>query len=165
MRDSQTPDSNLEEGFYGAAPYTPDPDDAEVQKQACYRKTDNIKNRRWRTDSIKKPNPYYDSGGAYRVCGGAMTTLDAPSVPGFDPEKYLVARIVAKSFAVCGCKVVAVIDWQRDYDAGAPRAPFYTVSWPRNATPDEITQFQGLSKQEDFSPWPLAEEECRSCAR
>jgi hypothetical protein len=165
MKDSQTPDSNLEEGFYGAAPYTPDPDDAKVQKLACYRKTDNIKNRRWRTDSIGKPNPYYDSGGAYRVCGGAMTTLDAPSAPGFDPEKYLVARIVAKSFAVCGCKVVAVIDWQRDYVAAKPTEPFYTVNWPRNPTPDEITQFQGLSKQEDFKPWPFTGEECKSCAR
>ena len=55
MKDSQTPDSNLEEGFYGAVPYTPDPDDAEVQKQTCYRKTDNIKNRRWRTDSLRSP--------------------------------------------------------------------------------------------------------------
>jgi hypothetical protein len=165
IRDSRTPDSNLEEGLYGTAPYVSDPDNPDIPKLTCHRYTDNILNRRWRTDSFVEGDPYYDSGGSYRVCAASMTTLDAPNVPNFDPEKYLVARIVAKSFAVCGCKVVAVVDWQRQYEAGNPNAPNYTVSWPRTPTPDEIVQFQRLSKQEGFKPWPSAEEECKSCPR
>jgi len=189
--DSQEPDHNLEKGCYGAAPYAPDPGDPSVSIQACYKKTDNLKQRNWRTDSLsvtqtkkdgdpyserckdkdpyyeagKNKDPYYEVGGSYVVSRDSMTTLDAPNAPGFDPQRYLVARIVGKSFAVCECKVVAVVDWQREYDAGKQRAPFYADIKIRDPDPAEIEKFQSISTAQDFQAWPFAEEECSKCAR
>jgi hypothetical protein len=169
--DSQSPDQNLEKGLYGGAPYTSDPGDPSVSVQACYAKTDDLLHRNWRTDSLsvtqtgKDKDPYYEAGGSYVASGDSMTTLDAPSVSGFDPQKYLVARIVGKSFAVCDCKVVAVVDWQREYDAGSPSDPFYAGI--KLADPDsaEIEKFQSISTTQGFKAWPFPPEECGKCAR
>ena len=169
--DSEKPDHNLEKGSYGAAPYTSDPGDPSVSIQACYAKTEDLQQRNWRTDSLsatetnKDKDPYYEVGGSYVASRDSMTTLDAPSAPGFDPQKYLVARIVGKSYAVCDCKVVAVVDWQREYDAGSPSAPFYAdikLSDPDSA---DIEKFQSISAAQGFRAWPFAPEECGKCAR
>jgi hypothetical protein len=162
--DSQTADHNLESGEYGAAPYTPDKDDPDIKVLACYAKTRNLKDRQWRTDSPKKKNPYYESTMSYATTCNSMTVFDAPNVSAFDASKYLVIRIIAKSFVICGCKVVAVVDWQREYFAGAPDKPVYTVKPPREPLLGEVEEFQARSRQEGFAPWPPAEEECAKCA-
>jgi len=112
-----------------------------------------------------KPDPYYDSGGAYATSCDSMTTFDAPNVSSFDPQQYLVVRIVGKSFAICECKVVSVIDWQREYDAGSPGQPFYKVSPPRAPLLGEVEEFQARSREEGFNRWPFPEEQCAKCDR
>ena len=163
--DSQRRDQNLESGLYGAAPYTTDPKEPDVQKQNCYEKTGDLSDRKWRTDSRDKHIPYYESGESYATSCDSMTTFDAPSVSGFDPQQYLVVRIVGKSFAICECKVVSVVDWQREYDAGSPTHPFYTVKPPRAPLLGEVEEFQARSREAKFDPWPFSEEECGKCSR
>lgn len=160
--DDNPADGNLEDGQYGTGPYTADPDDAAILNQTCHWKTSSTGNRRWRTDSQIKSNPYYESGGSYTRSSSCMTMLDAPNVA-FDPQRYLVIRIVGKSFAVCGCNVVSVIDWERAYYAGSPDKPVYEVKAPRDPNPGEIAQFQKESGNEGFAPWPAKGEQCTAC--
>ncbi len=157
--DSNEVPGNLEDGQYATGPYTADPDNADVLLPTCHWKTSSVRNRRWRTDSRVKSNAYYESGGSYTRSSSCMTTLDAPNVS-FDPQRYLVVRIVGKSFAVCGCKVVSVVDWERTYYAGAPK-PVYEVKPPRDPNPGEVEQFQAEAKDEGFAAWPSAE--CNQC--
>jgi len=193
--DSQG-DDRLDKGCYGASPSTPARGDSSLSIQACYKKTEKLAQRNWRTDSLsvtqtnrekdpdderckdagpydefgKERDPYYEVGGSYTASRDSMTTLDAPNVPGFDPRKYLVARVVGKSFAVCECNVVAVVDWQREYDAGAydapdkPHVPFYAEIKLRDPDPAEVEKFQSISRTQGFKPWPFPQEECSKCA-
>lgn len=167
--ETQAADSNLETGRYGIGPYTHDSDNPDVLVATCHEKTSNLKERKWHTDSQVKYNPSYDSGGSYVRSRNCMTTLDAPNAP-FDPEKYLVVRIVGKSFAICECEVKAVVDWERAYYAGAPKTkdgqtiPEYKVQTPREPTAAEIKQFQDLSAHEGFEKWP-PEGNCNKCER
>ena len=151
---------NLEDGRYDTGPYTADPDDADVLVPTCHLKTTSVRNRRWRTDSQVKSDPYYESGGSYTRSSKCMTIFDAPNAS-LDPQKYLVIRILGKSFAVCGCKVVSVVDWERTYYAGAPKVGVYEVKAPRDPNPGEVEQFQAEAKDEGFAAWPSAE--CNQC--
>jgi hypothetical protein len=138
----------LEGGQYGVS------DPANPSQLACFDKTTDTNNRKWRTDSRGKPNPYYESGGGYATSCDSMTTIDAPSVD-FDPQKskYQKVRVVAKSFAVCDGKVVSVVDWSRERNAAASKS-VYRVDPPREPTPAEIKHFRGQSCGEEFNPWP-----------
>jgi hypothetical protein len=162
--DSQIPDHNLESGSYGAAPYTPDAEEGDVSVQTCYEKTADLKNRKWRTDSPMKPNPYYESTRSYATTCDSMTIFDAPNVSAAEARHYLVVRIMGKSFAICDCKVVAVVDWQREYYAASPDQPVYVVKPPREPLLGEVEAFQARSREAGFDPWPPSEEECRKCA-
>ncbi|HVY04639.1 MAG TPA: hypothetical protein VHB46_01560 [Burkholderiales bacterium] len=159
--DSQAPEGNLEEGRYGTAPYTPDPDKPGVVDQTCHPKTAKLDERKWLTDSRKKSNPYYESNGSYTRSRLCMATLDAPNVR-LDPQKYLAVRIVGKSFAICECNVVAVVDWERAYLADNPEVPIYTVKPPRDPLLGEVERFQAQSRDEGFDPWP-SKENCSKC--
>lgn len=152
VTESQAPDSNLEDGKYETGPYSL-PDDAGVLHPTCRWKTSDVNNRRWLTDSRVKSNPYYESGGSYIRSRNCMTTLDAPNA-GLDPQRYLSIRIVGKSFAVCECGVVTVVDWTRTYFAADPKAPVYEVKAPRVPDSAEIKEFQDLSHGEGFDAWP-----------
>jgi len=151
---------NLEDGQYDTGPYTADPDNADVLVPTCHWKTTSVRNRRWRTDSQVKSNPFYESGGSYTRSSSCTTIFDAPNAF-LDPEKYLVIRILGKSFAVCGCKVVSVVDWERTYYAGDPKVGVYEVKPPRDPNPGEVAQFQAEAKDEGFAAWPSAE--CNQC--
>jgi hypothetical protein len=93
-----------------------------------------------------------------------MTIFDAPNVSRSDARQYLVVRIVGKSFAMCGCKVVAVVDWQREYYAGSPDQPVYIVKPPREPLLGEVEEFQARSREAGFDSWPPSEEQCTKCA-
>jgi hypothetical protein len=144
-REYRLADGSLEKGRYGLSPHP-----AEPTKLACFDKTDSDKPN-WRTDSKKKPNPYYEAGGAYITSCDSMTTIDAPHFV-LEPQ-HKKGRAIAKSFAVCDGKVVSVVNWSREFVAGAS-CPTYHVDPPRDPTPAEIMELRERSDEEKFDPWP-----------
>ena len=85
------------------------------------------KNPVWDPDALAKPSPYYEDGHSARRDCNSLTIFDEPS---FVPPIYLRGaletwRATVRDYAMCGGKVVAIINWVTEIKPKSDRT--YTV--------------------------------------
>jgi len=88
-----------------------------------YQTTTDPKKPNWNTDSAAKPTPYYEAKGASRSDPGSLTIYDQPRLTPGEGETW---RATFKAFLICDGKVVRVVTWVREQQAG--KSPTYSVS-------------------------------------
>jgi uncharacterized repeat protein (TIGR03803 family) len=113
--------------------------------------TTNLDDPRWRIDSLGQPNPYYESGGGFRLDCDSLTTFDEPALGG-NPREYRYQQVTAKVFVICGGRVVRSFSWYRELTTG--QKPMYWVIPPKLLNPAEFEKFRKISDSSAYDAWP-----------